>query len=173
MTFSPELEARFEQFLNKYPADRKRSAMIPMLIYAQDEVGSVTDELVQEVATRVGVTPLQVEEVVGFYSMLHKKPMGKYHVQVCTNISCLILGGAELWEQACHKLGIGHKQVTADGLVSLEEVECMGACSWAPAVQVNYDFYHDVTAAKLDKLIEGLAAGKTPEQIPEVQKVNG
>jgi len=172
MTFSPETEARFAKFLAKYPADRKRSAVIPMLIYGQDELGAVTDELINEIAKRVGVTPLQVTEVVGFYSMLHRKPQGKYHVQVCTNISCLLVGGAELWEQACHKLGIGHKQVTADGRISLEEVECMGACSWAPAVQVNYDFYHDVTPAQLDKLIDGLAAGKTPEQIAEVSKVN-
>ena len=172
MTFSPEMEARFVRFLEKYPADRKRSAMIPMLIYAQDEVGSITQELVEEVARRVGVKPLEVEEVSGFYSMLHKKPMGKYHVQVCTNISCLLVGGEELYERACHKLGIGHKQVTADGRVSLEEVECMGACSWAPAVQVNYDFYHDVTPEQLDKLIEGLTAGKSPEEIAEVKKVN-
>jgi NADH-quinone oxidoreductase subunit E len=172
MTFSPELEARFEKFLAKYPADRKRSAMIPMLIYAQDEVGSITEELMQEVAKRVGVTPLQVNEVVGFYSMLHKKGMGKYHVQVCTNISCLLVGGEELYHQACKKLGVGHKEVRPDGRVSLEEVECMGACSWAPAIQVNYDFYHDVTPQQFDKLLDGLVAGKTPEEITEVRKVN-
>ena len=172
MTFSPEMEARFEKFLAKYPADRKRSAVIPMLIYGQDEVGAITDELVEEIARRTGVTPLQVNEVVGFYSMLHRKPQGNYHVQICTNISCLLTGGAELWEQACHKLGIGHKEVTRDGRISLEEVECMGACSWAPAVQVNYDFYHDVTPEQLDKLIDGLAAGKKPEDIAEVAKVN-
>jgi len=172
MTFSPELEARFENFLNKYPADRKRSAMIPMLIYGQDEVGSITNELVEEVAKRVGVTPLQVNEVLTYYSMLHRKPMGKYHVQICTNISCLLVGGEELWEKASHKLGIGHKQVTADGRVSLEEVECIGACSWAPAIQVNYDFYHDVTMTQLEKLIDGLAAGKRPEEITELVKVN-
>jgi NADH-quinone oxidoreductase subunit E len=172
MTFSPELEARFTKFLAKYPADRKRSAVIPMLIYAQDEIGAITDELIAEVAKRTGVTPLQVTEVVGFYSMLHRKPQGKYHVQVCTNISCLLVGGQELYEQACHKLGIGHKQVTKDGRISLEEVECMGACSWAPAVQVNYDFYHDVTPAQLEKLLDGLAAGKTPEEIAEVPKVS-
>jgi len=135
-------------------------------------VGSVTDELVAEVAKRVGVEPLQVNEVVGFYSMLHKKGMGKYHVQVCTNISCLLVGGAELYDQACHKLGIGHKEVMPGGRVSLEEVECIGACSWAPAVQINYDFYHDVTPAQLDKLLDGLMAGKTPEQISEVGKVS-
>jgi NADH-quinone oxidoreductase subunit E len=172
MTFSPELEARFENFLNKYPADRKRSAMIPMLIYGQDEVGSITNELVEEVAKRVGVTPLQVNEVLTYYSMLHRKPMGKYHVQICTNISCLLVGGEELWNKASHKLGIGHKEVTADGRVSLEEVECIGACSWAPAIQVNYDFYHDVTMAQLEKLIDGLAAGKQPEEISELVKVN-
>lgn len=172
MTFSPELEARFERFLAKYPADRKRSALIPMLIYGQDETGSITDELVEEVARRCGVTPLQVNEVVGFYSMLHKKPMGKYHVQVCTNISCLLVGGMELYDQACKKLGIGHKEVSADGWVSLEEVECMGACSWAPAVQVNYDFYHDVTPGQMDKLLDGLAARRRPEEIAGVEKVN-
>jgi NADH-quinone oxidoreductase subunit E len=173
MTFSPELEARFEKFLAKYPADRKRSALIPMLMYGQDEVGSITDELINEVAKRVGVTPLQVNEVVGFYSMLHKgKGMGKYHVQVCTNISCLILGGDELYDRACHKLGLGHKEVSADGFVSLEEVECMGACSWAPAIQVNYDFYHDVTPEQLDKLLDGLKAGKKPEEIAGIEKVN-
>jgi NADH-quinone oxidoreductase subunit E len=171
MTFSPELEARFERFLAKYPADRKRSAMIPMLIYAQDEVGSITDELIEEVAKRVGVTPSQVTEVFTYYSMLHRKPMGKYHVQICTNISCLLVGGEELWNKASHKLGIGHKEVTADGRVSLEEVECIGACSWAPAIQVNYDFYHDVTMAQMEKLIDGLAAGKRPEEITELVKV--
>lgn len=172
MTFSPELEARFERFLAKYPPDRKRSAMIPMLIYAQDEVGSMTDELIAEVAKRVDVTPLQVNEVLTYYSMLHRKPMGRYHVQVCTNISCLLVGGEELWNQASHKLGIGHKEVTADGQVSLEEVECIGACSWAPAIQVNYDFYHDVTPEQLDKLLDGLTAGKAPAEIPDVEKVN-
>jgi NADH-quinone oxidoreductase subunit E len=172
MTFSPELEARFEKFLAKYPADHKRSAMIPMLMYAQDEIGSITDELVQEVAKRVGVSPLQVNEVLTYYSMLHRKPMGKYHVQICTNISCLLLGGEELWNRASQKLGIGHKEVTADGRVSLEDVECIGACSWAPAIQVNFDFYHDVTMAQIEKLIDGLAAGKRPEEITELVKVN-
>ena len=162
MTFSPELETRFEKFLAKYPADRKRSAVIPMLIYGQDEVGSVTDELIDEIAKRTGVTPLQVTEVVGFYSMLHRKPQGKYHVQICTNISCLLVGGEELYAHACHKLGIGHKETTKDGLISLEEVECMGACSWAPAVQVNYDFHDDLTPQKLDTILDMYAAGLNP-----------
>ena len=156
MTFSAETEARFAKLLESYPPGRERSAMIPMLIYGQDEVGHVSDELIEEVAKRVGVTALQVNEVLSYYSMLHRKPMGKYHVQICTNISCLLWDGDKLWEQACDKLGIGHKEVTADGLISLEEVECIGACSWAPAVQVNYDFHHFVTPEQLDRLLDGL-----------------
>ena len=158
MTFSPQLEERFAKMLAAYPEGRKRSAVVPMLIYAQDEVGSITPELIDEVARRCQVTPLQVDEVVGYYSMLHRKPLGKYHVQVCTNISCLLVGGEELYEHACKKLGIGNKEVTPDGVFSVEEVECMGACSWAPAVEINYDFHHFVTPEKLDKLIEDLRA---------------
>jgi NADH-quinone oxidoreductase subunit E len=130
--------------------------MIPMLLYAQDELGSISDELIEEVARRVGVTPLQVNEVLSYYSMLHKKPQGKFHVQVCTNISCQLMDGDKLWDHACKKLGIGHKEVTEDGQISLEEVECIGACSWAPAVQVNYDFHHKVTPEKLDELLDSL-----------------
>jgi len=156
VTFSPELESRFDKLMKSYPPGRQRSAMVPMLLYAQDEVGSMTKELVAEVARRVGVQPLQVEEVASYYSMLHKQPLGKYHVQICTNISCQLTGGAELWEHACKKLGIGHKEVTADGQISLEEVECIGACSWAPAIQVNYDFHHGVTPEKLDRLLDSL-----------------
>lgn len=156
MTFSPELEAKISDLLTHYPEGRQRGALIPILMYTQDEVGFLTREVIAEVAARVGVQPLQVEEVIGYYSMLHKKPAGKFHVQVCTNISCLVSGGEENWKAACHKLGIGHKERTADGLISLEEVECMGACSWAPAVQINYDFYHRVTPAQLEQLIDNL-----------------
>ncbi|MDQ2898948.1 MAG: NAD(P)H-dependent oxidoreductase subunit E [Acidobacteriota bacterium] len=156
MTFSPELEARFAKMLDSYPPGRQRSALIPMLLYAQDEVGACTQELIEEVARRVGVQPLQVDEVLTYYSMLHRKPLGKAHVQICTNISCLLVGGEELWNQACEKLGIGHREVTPDGKISLEEVECIGACSWAPAIQVNYDFHHDVTPEKLERLLDSL-----------------
>ena len=142
--------------LQSYPPGRERSAVVPMLIYAQDETGAITQELVEEVAKRCKVPFIQVDEVVGYYSMLHRKPQGKYHVQVCTNISCLLLGGEELFDQAKKKLGVGHKEVTGDGQFSLEEVECIGACSWAPAIQINYDFHHFVTPQKLDKLIDDL-----------------
>jgi NADH-quinone oxidoreductase subunit E len=156
MTFSPQLEARFERLLGSYPPGRQRSALIPILLYAQDEVGSLTDELIGEVAQRVGVTPLQVNETLSYYSMLRRKPLGKHHVQVCTNISCMLNGGGELFEHACKKLGLKNKEVTEDGEISIEEVECMGACSWGPAIQVNYDFHHFVTPEKLDQLLDGL-----------------
>ncbi|HYL35162.1 MAG TPA: NAD(P)H-dependent oxidoreductase subunit E [Bryobacteraceae bacterium] len=156
MTFSPELEARFAKLLESYPPGRTRSAVVPMLLYAQDEVGHISTELIEEVARRCKVAPLQVDEVVGYYSMLHRKPLGQHHVQVCTNISCLLRGGEELYEHASQALGVGNKEVTADGQFSLEEVECIGACSWAPAIQVNYDFHHFVTPEKLDRLIAEL-----------------
>lgn len=156
MTFSPQLEKRFTKLLQSYPEGKQRSAVVPMLLYAQDETGSITEELIQEVAKRCGVPRIQVDEVVGYYSMLHRTPMGRYHVQVCTNISCLLVGGQELYDHCSKKLGLGHKQVSKDGLISLEEVECMGACSWAPAVQVNYDFHHHVTPEKLDQLIDDI-----------------
>ncbi|MBV8830958.1 MAG: NAD(P)H-dependent oxidoreductase subunit E [Acidobacteriaceae bacterium] len=159
MTFSPALEERFAKLLNSYPPGRERSAVVPMLLYAQDEVGSVTQELVEEVARRCKVTPLQVDEVIGYYSMLHRKPLGKFHVQVCTNIACQAVGGEQLYEHATSSLGLGNKQVSPDGLISLEEVECMGACSWAPAIQINYDFHHFVTPERFDQLMQALRDG--------------
>ena len=154
MQLTPQLAARFETLQNRYPV--KRSALIPMLIYSQDEYGQISDEMIAEIAKRLDLRTVEVEETLAYYSMLHRKPLGKYHVQICTNISCLLTGGEELWQHACSRLGIGHKEVTADGQISLEEVECIGACSWAPALQVNYDFRHNVTPEQLDQLLDSL-----------------
>lgn len=164
MTFSPALEEKFARLLTIYPKGRQRSAIVPMLLYAQDEIGHVSKELIEEVARRVGVQPMQVDEVIGYYSMLHRKPLGRYHVQVCTNICCMLAGGQELYDHASSSLGIGNKQVTPDGLISLEEVECMGACSWAPAIQINYDFHHRVTPERLDQLIADIRAAQGGKQ---------
>ena len=160
MEISTELDKKLNELYSRYPEGRKRSAVIPMLMYAQDELGQVTPELVAEVARRCEVTPLQVEEVVGYYSMLNKERMGKHHVQICTNIACLLMGGEELWQHAVKRLGIGHKQVTADGLISLEEVECAGACSWAPCVVDGYEYHHHMTAEKLDQLLDRIQQKK-------------
>src|SRR5260370_33049 len=137
MTFSPQLEAKFAKLLTSYPPGRERSAMIPMLLDAQDEIGAVTPELVAEVAKRLSVTPLQVEEVLSYYSMLHRKPLGKAHVQICTNISCLLTGGEDLWHHAPARPGIGHQEATPDGQISPEEVEATPPPPAAPALPGN------------------------------------
>ena len=156
LAISPQLEARWNKILNAYPDGKKRSAVIPMLIFAQDEIGAVSPELIDEVSARTATPRIQVDEVVGFYSMLHRNPLGKYHVQVCTNICCMLAGGMDLWEHAQKSLRLGNKEVSKDGLISIEEVECMGACSWAPAIEVNYDFHHRVTPQGFDAIIADL-----------------
>jgi NADH-quinone oxidoreductase subunit E len=156
--FSPELAARFDKLVTIYPV--KRSALVPMLLYAQDEVGYVSDEVITELAQRLDLLELDVRNVLSYYSMLRTRPAGKYNVQVCTNISCMLRGGYELLDHCKHRLGIGHKGVTRDGLFSLEEVECIGACCWAPAVQVNYDFHDNLTPEKLDGILDDYAEGR-------------
>ncbi len=150
--FSPELAARFDKLVTLYP--RRRSALIPMLLYAQDEIGYVSDAAIAEIGQRLDITVLDVRNVLTYYSMLRTKPIGKYNVQVCTNISCMLRGGHELFQHCKQRLGIGHKQTTPDGMFSLEEVECIGACSWAPAVQVNYDFHEELTPEAMDAVLD-------------------
>jgi NADH-quinone oxidoreductase subunit E len=140
--FSPKLAARLDALVERYPV--RRSALIPMLLYAQDEVGYLSDAVIAEVAEHIGVTELEVRNVATYYSMLRFKPAGKYNIQVCTNISCMLRGAYEVYERFQEELGVGHKGVTADGVFSLEEVECIGACCWAPAIQVNYEFVDEV-----------------------------
>ena len=166
MELSPQLAAKFEQLQSRYPV--KRSALIPMMMYAQDEYGAVTDEIIEEIARRLDLHTVQVEETLEYYSMLHRKPVGKHHVQICTNIACMLRGGNELLEHAKKRLEIGNKQVTQDGMFSLEEVECIGACTGAPAMQVNYDFYENVTERNLDRIIEELDKGGRPEPVPVI-----
>ena len=159
LKMSPELTARFERLQNAYPV--KRSALIPMLMYAQDEFGYISDEVIAEIAARLELRTVQVEETLEYYSMLHRKPMGKYHVQICTNVACMLRGGNELLDRAKKRLEIGHKEVTKDGIFSLEEVECIGACTGAPALQINYDFYENLTPVTFDRLIQELDYGRT------------
>jgi len=155
MNFSSELEARYSDMLTHYPI--KRSVLVPMLLYIQDELGYLTDEAIHEIGQRLDISDLEVRNVISYYSMLRTKPAGRYNVQVCTNISCMVRGGEEIFEHCKKKLGVGHKGVTPDGVFSLEEVECIGACSWAPALQVNYDFHENLTPEKVDEVLEGYA----------------
>ena len=154
MPFSPQLEEKFRKLAGRYPI--KRSPLIPMLLFAQDEFGYLSKAVIAEIARRLDLTVLQVEETISYYSMLRKRPAGRYHLQICTNISCMLRGAEEVFEHAQKKLGIAPGQTTPDGLFSLEEAECIGACAWAPALQVNYQFQHDVTTERFDRLIQEL-----------------
>jgi NADH-quinone oxidoreductase subunit E len=152
MKFSEEFESRFTEMLTHYPT--KRSVLVPTLLYAQDEVGYLSDDVIVELANRLELTELDVRNVISYYSMLVTKPRGKYNVQVCTNIACMLRGGEQILTHCRNKLGIGHKGTTQDGLFSLEEVECIGACSWAPAAQINYDFHENLTPEKMDQVLD-------------------
>ena len=149
--FSPQLAARFDALVEKYPV--RRSALVPMLLYAQDEVGYLSDAVIAEIADRLSITQLDVRNVATYYSMLRFKPAGKFNVQVCTNISCMLRGAYDVYERFQEELAIGHKGVTPDGVFSLEEVECIGACCWAPAIQVNYAFHDDLTPDSVPEIL--------------------
>lgn len=138
--------------LTHYPV--KRSILVPTLLFVQDEVGYLSDEAIAEVAKRVELTELEVRNVISYYSMLTLKPKGKFNIQVCTNICCMLRGGESIFDHCKKKLGIGHKMTTPDGMFSLEEVECIGACSWAPAMQVNYDFHENLTPEIVDDILD-------------------
>jgi NADH-quinone oxidoreductase subunit E len=153
MKFSEQLEARYSDMITHYPV--KRSLLVPFLLYVQDELGYVTDSSIEEIASRLEITELDIRCVISYYSMLRTKPGGKYNVQVCTNICCLLRGGEQMLEHVRGKLGVAvNKGVTPDGVFSVEEVECIGACSWAPAMQVNYAFHENLTPEKIDQLLD-------------------
>ncbi|MGB8769327.1 MAG: NAD(P)H-dependent oxidoreductase subunit E [Candidatus Korobacteraceae bacterium] len=154
MRFSDQLEQRFSTMVTHYPT--KRSVLVPMLLYIQDEVGALTDEVIHEIAQRTDLSELEVRNVISYYSMLRTHPVGKYNLQVCTNVSCLLRGADDIFEHCKKKLRVGNKESTPDGLFYLEEVECIGACSWAPALMMNYEFHENLTPAKIDELIGGL-----------------
>jgi len=168
MQVPPTLEAKYNQLIARYPV--KRSALIPMMVYAQDQFGSLSDEVLSDIAERLDLNMTQVTETLAYYSMLRRKPAGKFHIQVCTNISCILRGGQELYEHVQKRLGIGNKQVSQTGTFSLEEVECIGACTGAPAMQVNYDYYENLDPDKVDAIFEQLQDGRIP---PPVAVISG
>jgi NADH-quinone oxidoreductase subunit F len=164
MQLPPQVETKFAELLGRYPV--KRSALVPMMLYAQDHFGFLSDELIEEIAKRLGLNKIQVEETLAYYSMLRRKPVGRHHIQVCTNISCMLRGGNELYRHVQQRLGIGNKQVTPSGTFSLEEVECIGACTGAPAMQVNYDYYENLNRDKVDAIFEQLEQGRKAKPSP-------
>lgn len=152
--FSPETEAKIDALIAKYP--RKRSAMLPMIHLAQLEQGRVSEEAINYIADRLDLQPVEVYEVVTFYSMYFMEDIGKYHLQVCRTLSCMLCGAQELTAHLEKKLGIKPGQVTADGRFRLSEVECLGSCTTAPVLQINFDYYENLTPEKVDKILEAL-----------------
>jgi NADH-quinone oxidoreductase subunit E len=150
--------------IKRYP--RSRSALIPLLHLAQEQDGWVTPEAMEHIGELLDLTPAEVLGTCSFYEMFKREPVGKYVVNVCTNISCQLLGGEELLGHCEQALGIKAGSTTPDGLVTLEEVECIAACTEAPALQVNYRYFHKVSQDRAEELLRDLRAGLLDSEIP-------
>ena len=152
--FSQETEEKFKHLVSIYP--RKRSALIPMLLLAQQEHGYVKNETVAYVAQYLDLDPSEVDSIMSFYTLLRRRPVGKYHILICTNLACLLRGSDDI--EACikRKLGVNLGEVTPDGLFSAIEFECLGSCTTAPAIQVNGDFYENLDVKKTEAIIDEL-----------------
>ncbi len=167
---SPELVARAKKLISLYP--RPRSALIPLCHLAQAQDGWLTPAAMEDIAVLVGVTPAEVLGTASFYDMLHTEPVGTYVVSVCTNIACLLNGAVELLEHAERSLGINAGGTTADGVVTLEEAECLADCDRAPCVQVNHRFVGAQSPESFDRLVGELRSGARAGEIPEHGTLN-
>jgi len=145
---------QIQALMGKYP--QKRSALIPAMQLAQKEAGHLSTETVCEIARIFDLTPNEVNEVASFYTMLYKKPVGKYVIQVCTNISCLLCDAESIMEHLTKKLGIRPGETSADKRFTLLEVECLGSCGTSPVIQINEDYYEELTPEKLDRILDSL-----------------
>ncbi len=153
-----------KEIIGRYP--RPKSALIPLLHLAQEQDGFVTNEAMAHVAELVGTTPADVYGTASFYEMFVFEPVGRYCINICTNISCQLLGAWELLEHAQHRLSVRPGGTTDDGLFTLGDVECIAACTEAPALQVNYRFRTNVSPADFDQLVDDLGAGRLDDDIP-------
>ena len=160
--FSPENAKIVEATIAKYPKGRQRSAVIPLLDLAQRQEGWLSRAAMDHVASMLGMPPIRVYEVATFYSMYNLKPVGRLNVQICTNISCWLRGAPEVVRAAREVLGVEFGQTTADGVATLSEVECLGACANAPVMQVNDDLYEDMTFDSTKAVLQALLKGKKP-----------
>ena len=154
ISFTPEEIKKAEEIISHYP--EKKSAVMPLLWMAQKKWGWVSDEVKQYVADFLSLPYSHVHGVASFYTMYFKKQMGKYHIQVCTNVSCMLREGEEIYHHVSEKLGLKHNERSQDGKFSLEEVECMGACGGAPMIAINEDYYENVDINKVDMLLNSL-----------------
>lgn len=155
---TPDNVTLAREIIGRYP--RAKSALIPLLHLAQEQDGRVTDEAMAHIAELVDVTPAEVFGTASFYEMFKFEPVGRYMVNICTNISCQLMGGEELLHHAEQRLGIVPGQTTADGLFTIEDVECIAACTEAPCLQVNYRYFHKISHDEFDALVDDLAAGR-------------
>ncbi len=161
---SPENEVLAGQIIARYP--RSRSALIPLLHVAQQQDGWVTDEAMAHIGELLDLSSAEVLGTCSFYEMFKREPVGRYLVNVCTNISCQLLGGEELLEHVERRLGVKAGATTADGLFTVEDVECIAACTEAPCLQVNYRYFHRLTHEGFDALVDDLRAGRRTGEIP-------
>ncbi len=160
---SPETEAKFKHLASLYP--RKRSALIPMLLLAQKEHGYVKPETIDYVGKYLDLNPSEVDSIMSFYTLLRRHPAGKYHITICTNLSCMLRGSDDIEACVKRKLGVNLGETTPDGLFSAMEFECLGSCTTAPVMQINGEFYENLdvnkTEAILDELMSGANASPT------------
>lgn len=152
--FTPENLEKIKDILKKYPT--KKAAIMPVLYLGQEQNGWISTEVMTEIASILEITDEEVLGVVTFYTMFFEKPMGKNHLQVCTNVSCMLRGGYDIYNHVKEELGIDNMEVTEDGNFSLEEVECMGSCGTAPMIAVNEDYYENLNKEKVNEIIESL-----------------
>ncbi|MBA3634006.1 MAG: NAD(P)H-dependent oxidoreductase subunit E [Acidobacteria bacterium] len=155
--FSPEVLAEIDAHIAKYPPDRKRSALIPLLLLVvQRERGYIDNAGVNFLAKKLDIEVTDVWETATFYSMLNMHAVGKYHIQVCKTLSCRIMGEPEITEHICNRLGIEPGETTADGKFTVSRVECLGSCGTAPMLQIGFDYHEDLTIEKVDELLDTL-----------------
>jgi len=159
--FTPQNVERARAIIARYP--RARSATIPLLHVAQEQDGHITHDAVEHIGELVGATAAEIQGVATFYEMFKHHPVGRYLVGVCTNLSCMILGADELLEHAEQSLGIRTGSTTADGLFTIEEMQCLAACGGAPCIQVNYRYFENVTPQRFDAIVDALRSGREPE----------
>jgi NADH-quinone oxidoreductase subunit E len=151
------LAADVAQIIGRYP--RPRSALLPLLHLVQSEEGYVSDDGISYCAEQLGLTEAEVTAVVSFYTMYKRRPVGEYHVGVCTNALCAVMGGDAIFADLTEHLGVGNDETTADGQVSVEHVECNAACDYAPVIMVNWEFFDNMTPQSARELVDGLRAG--------------
>jgi NADH-quinone oxidoreductase subunit E len=155
--FTPETLARIEKIFQRYPEDRRKSALLPVLHIAQEELGGfLSVEVMDYVASLMDIQPIEVYEVATFYTQFYLEKTGKYLIEVCHTGPCAICGGEKISEFIQTKLNIKPGQTSSDGLFTLREVECLGACGYAPAMQINTEFYECLTEEKTNEIIERL-----------------